>query len=74
MKSWFGYSEHFLTEMRGLKLSILEKILISSLVLMCLISAADSLTGQDIGSLEQLKMAKMQAQQELMASTLNQGR
>ncbi len=67
MKSRLGYSSHFLTEVRKLKLSLLEKVLLSSLLLMCLISVLSAMSGRDIGSTEQLKMAKLQAQQDLMA-------
>ncbi|MCE3235166.1 MAG: hypothetical protein K0Q50_1346 [Vampirovibrio sp.] len=67
MKSWFGYNGHFLQEIRSLRLSIIEQTLIACLVLMCLISAWSSLSGRDVGNTEQLKLAKQQAQQELMA-------
>ena len=67
MKSRLGYSNHFLTEAKRLKLSLLEKVIIFSLLAMCLISAVTSLTGRDVGNSEQLKMAKQQAQEELMA-------
>ena len=71
MKSRLGYSSHFLTEVRKLKLSLLEKVLLSSLLLMCLISVLSAMSGRDIGSTEQLKMAKLQAQQDLMALRTN---
>ena len=71
MKSRLGYSSHFLTEVRKLKLSLLEKVLLSSLLLMCLISVLSAMSGRDIGSTEQLKMAKLQAQQALMALRTN---
>ena len=71
MKSRLGYSNHFSTEMKRLKLSLLEKVIIFSLLAMCLISAVSSLTGRNVGNSEQLKMAKMQAQQELMALRMN---
>lgn len=71
MKSRLGYSSHFMTEVRRLRLSLLEKVLISSLVMMCLISVFSSMSGRDIGNPEQLKMAKIQAQQDLMALRMN---
>jgi hypothetical protein len=74
MKSCQGYSGRFFEEMRNLRLSLLEKFLITSLVLMCLISAADSLMGRDLGNFEQVKMAKLQAQQEMMALRMSQSR
>jgi hypothetical protein len=74
MKSRLGYSSHFMTEVRRLRLSLLEKVLISSLVLMCLISVFSSMSGRDIGNTEQLKMAKVQAQQDLMALRMNNAR
>jgi hypothetical protein len=67
MKSWFGYNHHFLKEVRSLRLSAFEQTLIVCLVLMCLISAVASLTGRNIGNSQQLKLVKLQAQQELMA-------
>jgi hypothetical protein len=60
-------SKNYIEEMRGLRLSILEKVLLTSLLLMCLISAVDSFMGRNIGDQEQLRAAKQQAKQELMA-------
>lgn len=74
MKSRLGYSGHFMTEVRRLRLSLLEKVLISSLVLMCLISVVSAMSGRDIGNTEQLKMAKIQAQQDLMAVRMSHSR
>ena len=48
-------------------ISLLEKAILFSLVTMCLISAADALRGHDVGNRDQLRMARLQAQQELMA-------
>lgn len=73
MKPRLGYNGHFFQEMLGLRLSLLEKTVLLSLILMCLISAVDSLVGRDVGNQEQLRMAKLQAQQELMALRANQG-
>lgn len=67
MKSCPGTSKNYVEEMRGLRLSTFEKVLLVSLFLMCLISAADSFSGRNVGDYEQLRMAKQQAQQELMA-------
>lgn len=72
MNSWQGYSKQFLDEMRTLKLSSFEKCLIASLSLLCLFNVVDSLVGHDPGNYEQVKMAKIQAQQEMMASRINQ--
>lgn len=71
MKSWQGYTGHFVDELRGLKLCAFEKALIIALLGMCLISAADSYIGLNVGNSEQLQAAKMQAQQELMALRQN---
>ncbi|HEY9687511.1 MAG TPA: hypothetical protein V6C52_11090 [Coleofasciculaceae cyanobacterium] len=60
-------SKNYIEEMRGLRLSTLEKVLLTSLLLMCLISAVDSFMGRNIGDQEQLRIAKQQAKQELMA-------
>jgi hypothetical protein len=73
MKSRLGYNGNFFQEMRGLRLSSLEKTVLLSLILMCLISAIDAFNGRDVGNQEQLHMAKLQAQQELMALRANQG-
>jgi len=63
----FSYSSRFLAEIRQLNLSLLEKVLIASLLLVCLISSISSLTGRNIGNTRELQMAKLQAQQDLMA-------
>jgi hypothetical protein len=73
MKSWFGYKGHFMSEVRNLRMTVLETTLIGALVLMCLISAVSNLVRQDVGNYEQLKLAKQQAQQELMALRMNRG-
>jgi|GEM_PF-2649811 len=67
MKSRFGYSSRFFTEMRQLRLSLLEKVLIASLLLVCLISSISTMSGRNIGNLKQLQLAKQQAQQDWMA-------
>ena len=67
MKSQFGYSSRVLTEMRQLRLSLLEKVLIASLLLVCLISGISTMSGRNIGNLKQLQLAKQQAQQDWMA-------
>ena len=71
MKSWFGYKGHFMTEVRNLRMTMLETTLIGALVLMCLISAISTMTRRDVGNYEQLRLAKQQAQQELMALRMN---
>jgi len=73
MKSWLGYGGDYFKQMSGLRLSALEQVLLASLVLLCLISVIDSMTGRDIGNTRQLELARQQAQQELMAIRLNQG-
>jgi hypothetical protein len=72
MKSRFGYSSRLLAEMRHLHLSLLEKVLIASLLLVCLISSISSMYGRDIGNSKQLQLAKIQAQQDLMALRMSQ--
>ena len=54
-------------EMRHVHMSLLEKTVLVSLVLMCLISYLDALTGQEVGREDQLRTAQLQARQELMA-------
>jgi hypothetical protein len=73
MKSWLGYKGHFMHEVRTLRMTLLEKALIASLVLMCLVSAVSTMIRKDVGNYEQLKLAKQQAQQELMALRTNRG-
>jgi hypothetical protein len=67
MKSRSAYSSRLMSEINQLRLSLLEKVLIGSLVFMCLISVISTMTGRDVGNAEQLKLAKQQAQQDLMA-------
>ena len=67
MKSRSAYSSRLMSEINQLRLSLLEKVLIGSLVFMCLISVISSMTGRDVGNADQLKLAKQQAQQDLMA-------
>ena len=50
-----------------LPVSWLEKAILFSFILMCLISAVDAFMGRDVGNSDQLRMAKLHAQQELMA-------
>ncbi len=73
MKSWEGYIEHVLKELRQFRLPTIEIALLGALVLMCLISAIDSMTGRDVGNYEQLRTVKLQAQQEMMALRTNHG-
>ena len=73
MKFSAGYEGRFLREARALRISLIEKAILLSLVLMCLISAVDALSGRNVGNPEQLRMAKVQAQQELMALRAGQG-
>jgi hypothetical protein len=49
MKLRFGYEHSFLAEIRRLKLSAFETVLIGSLVLMCLVSALSILSGKKDG-------------------------
>jgi hypothetical protein len=73
MKSRFGYDGHFFQQLRGLQMSSLEKTILISLILMCVMSAVDAFNGRLSGNHQQLRMAKLQAQQELMALRANQG-
>jgi hypothetical protein len=73
MKFSAGYEGRFLREIRGLRISLLEKAILLSLILMCLISVLDTFSGRNVGNPEQLRMAKLQAQQELMALRAGEG-
>lgn len=67
MKSLSDYGSHFLSELVEMRISLLEGTLLVALLLMCLMSAVESTLGRDVGSREQIQMAKQQAQQEWMA-------
>jgi hypothetical protein len=73
MKFSAGYEGRFLREVCGLRIFLLEKAILLSLILMCLISVVDAFSGRDVGNPEQLRTAKLQAQQELMALRAGQG-
>lgn len=59
--------EHFTLKVPGLNLTAFEATLFASLLIMCAIIVVDNLSGRDVGSYEQVKMAKLQAEQDLMA-------
>jgi hypothetical protein len=61
------FREHFSQKVPGLNLTLFETTLFASLLMMCMIIVADNLTGRDVGSYEQVKMAKLKAEQDLMA-------
>lgn len=67
MKSLRDYSNHFLDELLDTRISWLEMALILSLSLMCVMSAIECTLGRDVGSMDQIRMAKIQGQQEWMA-------
>jgi hypothetical protein len=54
---------------RQLRMSIFEQVLIVAMLLTLTIAGVDALDGQKIGKSDALTLAKMQGQQELMAST-----
>lgn len=56
------------------RIPLFEKAILLSLVLMCLISIVDAFSGRNVGNPEHLRMAKLQATQELMALRAGQGR
>lgn len=67
MKSLLDYGNHFLNELLDMRISLLEGALLVALLLMCLVSAIECNLGRDVGSIEQIRMARQQAQQEWMA-------
>jgi hypothetical protein len=67
MKSLRDYGNHFLDEIQDLKISTLEITLITALALMCLMSAIEYNLEGEVDGLQQLRVARQQAQQELMA-------
>jgi hypothetical protein len=67
MKSLLDYGNHFLNELLEMRISLLEGALLVALLLMCLVSAIECNLGRDVGSIEQIRMARQQAQQEWMA-------
>lgn len=67
MKSLLDYGNHFLNELFEMRISLLEGALLVALLLMCLVSAIECNLGRDVGSIEQIRMARQQAPQEWMA-------
>lgn len=67
MKSLQDYGNHFLNELLEIRISLLEGTLLVALLLMCLMSAIECNLGRDVGSQEQIRMARQQAQQDWMA-------
>lgn len=59
---------YFTKKVLGLNLTTFETALFGSLLIMCLIIAVDTMSGRNIDSYEQVKLAKLQAQQDWMAS------
>jgi hypothetical protein len=59
--------EHLSRKVLGLDLTAFETALFAALLIMCAIIVVDNLSGRDVGSYEQVKLAKLQAEQELMA-------
>ena len=62
------YHEHFTKKFLGLNLTLFETALFSSLLLMCLMIVIDTMSGRNVGNYEQVKMAKLHAEQDLVAS------
>jgi len=54
---------------RQLRMSTLEQVVLVAMLLILMIAGVDALDGQKIGKSDALTLAKMQGQQELMAST-----
>jgi hypothetical protein len=67
MKSLRDYGNHFLDEILAFKISTLEITLITALALMCLMSAIEYNLKGEVPGIQQLQVARQQAQQELMA-------
>ena len=63
MKSRAGYQQRLFKSALGTNLTVIEKVTIVALLLMLGISSWESLQGRDIGSVEQLKLAKLKAQE-----------
>jgi hypothetical protein len=65
-------SQHQLNGMtrryRRLRLSLFEQVLLGAMFLILTVTSLDALDGKNIGKNDALNLAKLQGQQELMAS------
>jgi hypothetical protein len=65
-------SQHLLNGMtrryRRLRLSLFEQVLLGAMFLILTVTSLDALDGKNIGKNDALNLAKLQGQQELMAS------
>lgn len=67
MKMMKGYSRRFVEQINNTHYSMVEKALYISVVAMLVINSAFVFYGRDVGSAADIRMAKLQAEQELMA-------
>ena len=68
MKSWLRYQKRFLSNALKLELPLIEKCLIFALIGSLIIQGSFVFTGRNIGDANQIKLAKLQTEQGLMAA------
>lgn len=67
MNPWAVYRKRFIRSFIGADLSWVEKTVLTTIIVMLSISVYDALQGHNIGGTERVHLAKVQAQQDLMA-------
>ena len=68
MNQWHGYRSRFLKSMFSLKLSVAEMTLVAVLFAMMGLHVLAYAMAKDVGGIDQIRLARLQAQQALMAS------
>lgn len=67
MESWRCYHKRLLENFRCPDLTLVEKTLLGVVLMMLVLNSVSLLATKDVGDLEEVRLAKLQAQQELMA-------
>jgi hypothetical protein len=67
MKSWRSYRKRLLANWSCPDLTLMEKTLVLVVLSMLVINSISLLNTAEVGSLDQIRLAKLQAEQELMA-------
>ena len=68
MEPWRCYSRRLLQSFSCPDLTVMEKTLVLVVLSMLAINSVSLLNTADVGSLDQIRLVKLQAEQELMAS------
>lgn len=64
---WAQYQQKFLQEWKPNGVCYLEKMLFVSLIVMTCICSVEAYVGHDVGNVDEIRLAKLKAQEELMA-------